>query len=276
MKQFSEVVTQMTNLSEHKPVRIPQTHTEFLQWQCDTYNASQGDLQGYDCPECLNRGYFELIRDDTSFMRECRCMKIRRNLERLKKAGFIGQSERFTFENYRASSEWQKKAKATAERYVNENPDKWLFFGGQSGCGKTHLCTAVCMELIRQEHDVKYVQWRDIVHYLEANRFKEEKYSSKITELKDIEILYIDDFLKTTHKIREKPAPSETEMNIAYEIINARVVSGNKTIISSEMHVRDISCLDEATGGRISENSEGFQIQINYQENRNYRFFGKD
>ncbi len=276
MKQISEAVIQMTNLSEKPAVKIPQTSQEFLQWQCDNYNTSTGDLKGYDCPECLNRGYFQAVKDDTTVMRACRCMKIRRNLIRLKNSGFAGQSERFTFDSYKTSSEWQKRARTTAMRYVQENPDKWLFFGGQSGCGKTHLCTAVCMELIRQEHDVKYVQWRDLVHYLEGNRFKEEKYSSKILELQDIEILYIDDLLKTTHKVREKPAPSENEMNIAYEIINARVVSGKKTIISSEMHIGDISGLDEATGGRISENSEGWQIQINYQENRNYRFYGKE
>ena len=277
MKTISEAVTQTTNLSEQIPkIIIPRNSQEFLQWQCENYNTSTGDLQGYDCPECLNRGYFRLVRDDTTFMRECRCMKIRRNLIRIKKSGFAGQAEKFTFENYRTPSEWQKRAKSTAMRYVSENPDRWLFFGGQSGCGKTHLCTAVCMELIGREHDIRYVQWRDLVHYLEGNRFNEEKYSRKILELQDIEILYVDDFLKTTHKVSGKTVPSDNEMNIAYEIVNARVVAGKKTIISSEMHVRDVAVLDEATGGRISENSEGWQIQINYQENRNYRFGGKD
>lgn len=277
MNQFLEVVTRMTNRSEIPPVKISQNNEEFMKWQCEIYNRTTGDLQGYNCPECLNRGYFQVVKDDVIVRRECRCMKIRRNLIRLKNAGLSEHAARCTFENFATPEEWQKRAKSMAMQYVRENPEKWLFFGGQSGCGKTHLCTAVCMEMINQEHDVKYFLWRDIVHCLEQNRYKEERYSEKIGELQNIEILYIDDFLKTTHRGENgRLAPSESELNTAYEIVNARVISGKKTIISSEFHVKDISSLDEATGGRISEKSEGWQIQINFQKNRNYRFYGKE
>lgn len=274
MNPISEAVTRMMPRSEIPPVKIPQNNAEFMQWQCDRYNSITGDLQGYDCPECLNRGYFQAVKDDVIVQRECRCMNIRRNLIRLKKSGLTDYTARFTFENFETPQDWQERAKSIAMKYVSENPDKWLFFGGQSGCGKTHLCTAVCMEMMSQEKDVRYVLWRDIVHYLEGNRFNEEKYNSKIIELQDIEILYIDDFLKTTHKVNGKAQPSENELNMAYEIINSRIISGKKTIISSELHVSDVSALDEATGGRISEKSEGWQIQINFQKNRNYRFYG--
>ena len=280
MNVFLDALTQMTNRSDFPEdipeIKVPRNFRENMQWQCDAYNKTKGNFDdGYDCPDCLNRGYFLAIKDDVIVQSECKCMSIRRSLIRLKNSGLGDIARQYTFDAYETRSEWQKKAKAKAERYVAENPEKWLFCGGQSGCGKTHLCTAVCMELINQGHDVKYILWRDIVHSTEQNRFNEGNFRKKFQEMQNVEILYIDDFLKTTHRVNGKIVPSETELNTAYEIINSRVISGKKTIISSELHINDISQLDEATGGRISAASKGFQIQINFEANRNSRFYGR-
>ncbi|MDE7105316.1 MAG: ATP-binding protein [Ruminococcus sp.] len=282
---FTNLLTQMTSLSDSQKNELltrfqnasKMTDEEYLQKQCEWANADTGNLEGYDCSECKNRGYFSVIQDGHIVVRNCKCMKIRQSLSRLKKSGLTELAERCTFDSYITSEDWQKKAKLKAIQYVNENSDKWLFFGGQSGCGKTHLCTAICTAFINHGHDVKYILWRDTVHYLEQNRFNDEKYSDKIQELQNIEILYIDDFLKTTHKDQNgKLKPSENELNFAYEIINSRVVSGKKTVISSELHINDISALDEATGGRISAMTKGYQIMIKFEKTRNFRFFGKD
>lgn len=277
MNVFSDVLTRTTNRSDIPEVRVPRNYQEHMQWQCNIFNRTEGNLDdGYDCPDCMNRGYFYAIKNDVIVQPECRCMKIRNSIRRLKNSGLGDIARQYTFEAYETPAEWQKKAKAKAEQYAAENPEKWLFFGGQSGCGKTHLCTAVCMELINQGHDVKYFLWRDIVHSTEQNRFNEENFSKKFQEIQNAEIIYIDDFLKTTHRVSGRITPSETELNTAYEIINSRVISGRKTIISSELHISDISRLDEATGGRIAAASKGFQIMINSEENRNYRFYGKN
>ncbi len=279
MSLFTDIIQRMPrseNLPDISQIKVPQNYDEYLKWQCDAFNRTVGNLEGYDCPECLNRGYISAIRDDVIVQCECRCMNIRNSIFRLKKSGLGNLAQRCTFDSYRTTEEWQKRAKSKAMQYVRENSNKWLFFGGQSGCGKTHLCTAVCAEFISQGHDVKYVLWRNLVHFLESNRFSEGKYNDKISELQDTEVLYIDDFLKTTHKVNGKIVPSETELNSAYEIINARTIFRKKTIISSEMHISDISVLDEATGGRINEMSDGFQIQIKREKDRNFRFYGEE
>lgn len=282
---FTNLLTQTTSLSDNQKSEmltafqsaLKLTDEEYLQKQCEWANADVGNLEGYDCQECKNRGCFSVVQEGHIVIRNCKCMKIRQSLSGLKKSGLTQLAERCTFDSYQTPEDWQKKAKLKAMKYVSENTDKWLFFGGQSGCGKTHLCTAVCTAFINQGYDVKYVLWRDIANYLEQNRFnKEGKYTDKIQELQNIEILYIDDFLKTTRKNQNgKLRPSENELNFAYEIINARVVSGKKTIISSELHINDISALDEATGGRISAMTKGWQIMINYEKTRNFRFYGK-
>lgn len=280
MNPFIEALTRTMPHSDEMPVipeiKVPESHKAYLQWQLANYNSLKGDLQGYDCKYCLNKGYIAVIKDDDVVMRECRCMTIRSSIRRLKKSGFSDIAQKFTFDSYITPEEWQMRAKSKAMQYASENTDKWLFFGGQSGCGKTHLCTAVCMKLINQGHDVKYVLWRDLIHYLEANRFDDKKYSHKVDELQNIDVLYIDDFLKTTHKVNGKLVPSETELNSAYEIVNARTISGKRTIISSELHISDISALDEATGGRISRMSKGYQILIKFNKDRNFRFYGEE
>ncbi|MDE6501043.1 MAG: ATP-binding protein [Ruminococcus sp.] len=270
------------NRSDFPAIVIPKTLEEHLKWQCDNYNKSVGDMNlqdDYDCFECLNRGNFEVIdyKNLTTFKKDCRCMKIRRNILRFRQSGFGDSARNFTFEKYTTNEEWQKVAKQKAMQYVRNYSGKWLFFHGQSGCGKTHLCTAICMELIKKEHDVEYVSWRKLVHFFEGNRFNEENYSGKIRELQEVEILYIDDFLKTACKDNNgKIRPSENELNMAYEIVDSRVNSGKCMIISSELSISDIASLEIATGGRISEKSTGNQILVKYGENRNYRFHGKE
>lgn len=253
-------------------IKIPRNYEEYLQWQCEAFNRTVGNLEGYDCPECLNRGYISRIADDVIVQRECNCMKIRNSPFRIENSGLkkLKDFDRFTFDMYRTDTEWRKRAKTTALKYVKENNGKWLFFGGQSGTGKTHLCTAICKKLIIQGHDVKYVLWRDILHFLDSNRFNYDNYREKMENIQNYEVLYIDDFLKTSDRRQ-----LANDMNYAYEIINSRSLSSRQTIISSEMFISEITELDEATGGRINDMSENFQIQIKREKDRNFRIYGK-
>lgn len=271
---FMNILQQSANRFEIPEIKPFSSHFDYLKWQCENYNSQKGELQGLDCTKCKNRGYFYKISDDTIVQTECSCLITRKSLLRLKKSGLEPLAEKFTFENYKTVDEWQLKAKEMAIKYTKENTGKWLFFGGQSGCGKTHLCTAVSVNLMNRGHDLMYILWRDFVRFIEQNRFKEESYSEKMHEIQQVDILYIDDFLKTTHKTAKGLQPSDNELNIAYELINDRINSGKRTIISSEMHISDIVQLDEATGGRISEKSWGYQIQIKHDSKRNFRLGG--
>lgn len=274
MNIFTEILNQVTDQYKTPEIKPVQSHSDYLKWQCQNYNNQQGDLQGYDCQECRNRGYFYKIVDDVIVQSECKCLSIRNSLKRLKNSGLENLAKRFTFENFQTNQNWQSYVKNKTIEYTRDNSEKWLFFGGQSGCGKTHLCTAVCMQLINQGRDVKYVLWRDLIHFAEQNRFEAERFNAKIYELQNIDVLYIDDFLKNTRKINGLIQPTEIELNTAYEIINSRINANKKTIISSELHISDITNLDEATGGRIAEASKGYQLQINFDKNRNFRFTG--
>ena len=63
------------------------SYTEFLQLKADSYNSKSGNLNGYDCPICKNKGYIEKIVNDSEVLAKCKCLKIRDTLRRIKDSG---------------------------------------------------------------------------------------------------------------------------------------------------------------------------------------------
>ena len=120
------------------------------QIKVDDYNAGEGTLTGYDCPICRNKGQIMWLREDQSFaFYDCRCKSIRRNLEKLDRAGLLESVNTQTFDSFRATESWQQALKEGVMEYARTDGG-WLLISGSSGCGKTHLCTAVCAD--RKRH----------------------------------------------------------------------------------------------------------------------------
>ena len=119
------------------------------------YNCSRGDLDdGYDCPDCLNRGFF---LTDSNSVRFCRCKPIRDSLSRLKKQGLLHASKRCTFASFRADAPWQRTLLERVKSFAQSESPGWLFIGGQSGSGKTHLCTAAAVALVHRGYALRYM-----------------------------------------------------------------------------------------------------------------------
>ena len=84
----------------------------------------------------------------------------------------------------------------------------------------------------------------------------QEEYNKRMWKLKTVSVLYIDDFLKC------RGAPSDSDINIAFELLNARYNNTKlTTIISTERSISEILGLDEALGSRIVERSKGYCIK---------------
>ena len=231
--------------------------------RCEMFNKSSGNLKGYDCPLCNNRGYFLINKNGDEFFKECKCMVIRKNISQLKKSGLYQQIKDLTFDNYIVKANWQRVCKEKAQKFNCG----WFYAGGQSGVGKTHLCIAIVGKLISQGKNVKYMLWRDEIVKLKQNVNNYEEYSS-INYLKNVDALYIDDFFKTE---RGKQV-TQADINIAFELLNYRY--NNKeliTIISSELMTSDLIDIDEAIAGRIIEMSKGNCLDISKDINKNYR-----
>ena len=143
-----------------------------------------------------------------------------------------------------------------------------FFIGGQTGCGKTHICTALTVSLINSGKSARYMLWTD-----EAARLKacvnDDQYASLMWPLKAVGVLYIDDLFKPTGASGQ---PTQADIRLAYELINYRYNSTNKvTIISSERTTGELCEIDEAIGGRIVEKSGQYCINIARDRAKNWR-----
>lgn len=245
---------------------------EYTQRKIDNYNNSTGDLQGYDCPICKNKGDIMYLSDKGfECVKECECMQVRRTISRIERSGLKGLMQDYTFDKFTTATRWQAKAKQMALDFLKDHENKWFFAGGQVGCGKTHLCTAIVGEFIKSGMPAHYMLWRDEIVPLKACVTDDEAYSTAIRKLKEIKVLYIDDFFKT----ERGKLPTTAEINIAFEILNYRYNNRDLiTIISSERLIDDIIEIDEAVGSRIYQRSSQYCLIINYDRNKNYRLNG--
>lgn len=251
------------------------TPAEYARKRAEFANRVQGSLEGYDCKRCLNRGYIMRGEEDgTTTAVKCRCMAIRNSLKILSRSGLETLVRRSTFDQYQTPEEWQRTAKALAQSYA-KGPDGWFLATGNAGSGKTHLCVAICRELMLRGMETRYVLWREVVARIRALAFKDAEYQALAKELKTVQVLYIDDFLKAGIDPRTgEPRVTSEEINTAFEILNARYNDLSLvTVISTERSVEDILRLDQALGSRIYERSKGHILRLDGAE-KNWRMNG--
>lgn len=245
------------------------TDKQQTMWQIQQANDSIGTLNetdGYNCEKCNNRGFIAKYDEatGTTYSAECECVKIRNNLNRLKNSN-LRYTEKYTFDNFKTITATEKTMKNTALKYIKDQSNAWLYIGGQSGAGKTHICTAICNTLISNGKEVLYIEWSDIKQNLTAFKYKADEYKKYFDKIANIEVLYVDDLLK-----RSKMSDEEV-MEILYRLVNARYNSNLKTIISSEIYLRELFVADNAIAGRIKELAEKYVIEIPRDNKLNHR-----
>lgn len=275
MDRLQEILTRLrTSVTSCEPMSA----RDYEQFKVDGLNAMEGNRNeedGFNCDICKNKGYvFKVVQhDDGAYSHvcaDCKCAETRRSIMRMKKSGLADSIKRCTFAKYEATEPWQVALKNAAMEYAN-TPGGWFYLGGQSGCGKTHLCTAICRALLLDGKQVYYMRWREDIARIKGFATDAEQRQSIIDQFKQAEVLYIDDLFKTgRNPDGSEPKPTAADINAAFEIINYRYNNPSMlTIISSELNEADLLNIDEAVGGRIFERSKS--ISIAKDRSRNYR-----
>lgn len=263
MKSISEIIDK--EASEPK-----MSNKEWLELKAKWYNESEGDLKYYDCPKCKNKGLIKIVywsdfyHDYTEAMTSCECMEKRKLMSRAQKSG-LGEYLEKRFDDYVVETDWQKNVKAKAIEYIKSENKYWFVTLGQSGAGKTLISSIISNYLLlKQGKTVLYITWTDFIGKLKRDMVGShaEDVSQYLDEIKNVEVLYIDELLKKYN---------ETDLKYIIEIINYRYTSNMKTIISSERTIDELLEIDEATFGRVIEKADRFIINIPKDKKKNYR-----
>lgn len=234
---------------------------------------------GIDCDVCHNVGrvYQVYERDGQYFVgyKTCECIKQRIAVERIRKSGLDRVIGKYTFDNFNTDNPWQKKMLDVAKDYVAQGAESgaWLYVGGQSGCGKSHICTAVAGELMKNR-DLTYVVWSQVAQRLKSIINDGEAYQEQIAELQDVDVLYIDDLFKPARDFNGvNKGASPADIRLIFDIANVRYLENRPTIFSSEWLLPELSDLDEAVASRIFEKCEGkYMLNIGRDKAKNLRF----
>jgi len=264
-RAFIQEIDRRNQAEMERNERYSEKSREQAVLEAERYNAQEGNRQGIDCPACKNRGYIAVPKRNAFVLRECDCMKARRAGMLIQKSGLAAAIEECRLDNFERWAPHAQIMLDTALRYLSSESG-WLFMGGQVGCGKTHICTAVCGELLRRGEEVRYMLWRD-----EAARLKgllnSDEYALEMWKLKSCDVLYIDDFWKGEKGKR----PTTGDIHLAFELLNSRYAARKKTILSCEYDMNGLLQIDEATGSRIYERTKGFRVEISPGKEKNWR-----
>ena len=179
------------------------------------------------------------------------------------RSGIAPMLEKYDLKNYKTQENWQKIILDTALEYLANGGEKWWFIGGQSGSGKTMICTGIVGELVKKRYETRYIVWNEAMRDLKDDIANKQQLSVKLEELKRVELLYIDDLFKSE--------PTKFDKDTLFEIINYRYNNNLKTIISSEKSINVIFEIDNAIGGRIKERCCEFCISVEKDNTKNQR-----
>lgn len=231
----------------------------------------------YKCQKCHDSGWIEHTGEDGYlYVTKCSCRLAREAEMRLANSGLADAIQRQTFDAFTCTTPLQEKIKNTATRYLNalltaEKGERmpWLYVGGNPGSGKTHICTAVCGELLKHNIGVKYMQWLDEARKLKAG-VNDENFEDSVSGYISVSVLYIDDLLK--QKYSTSPTFTEADIKIAFTILNARYIMNKPTIISSEWSLLDhLLPADEGVFSRVYERCKGYTVDIDRNPVNNFR-----
>lgn len=251
---------------------------EYRQMEVEATNDITGTLHfedGITCPICKNKGYIAQLDGKYIVYVDCVCKKQRIIANRLKRCGVSKEMlQHYTFSNYDTTKDYNKAAYDKVIEYCTslvKGEKNWLYLSGVTGVGKTHLCVAAFQNLIQRGlFTADYMNWNEeIIKLISLSKsYDLKEYETRLKRLQEVELLYIDDFLKLSNL-----KYSEESLGMAFRIIDARYRNNLVTIISTEYTPYSLAKIDTAIAGRINEKTDFGKYMVNLGEDmsRNYR-----
>lgn len=246
-----------------------------LEKQAEILNNRPGNLPDYDCPICKNKGWIYRVIAGEIVQGMCECTNTRQAIAAARKSGAVELIASCRFDNFKITESYQSKMLDMARQYLQDPSPKWLYYGGQSGCGKTHICTAVFGELIKRGLSARYITWRREIAEVKRYANNPLEYATRMDKYKSVDVLYIDDLFKTINTA-DRTGIQAGDINVAFELLDYRYSHSTKiTLISSELTLSQVLTLDQAIGGRIRQKCGQYVCNVAPAPNKNYRLSEK-
>lgn len=247
------------------------TKPENLQKICDEYNSTDnGYSKIHHCEKCKNRRYFEKLNEQNHIIKiACECLK---TYEIEKKLYYLGLKDlkNNRLNNFKVKYPFQKLMLEKSVQYLKEEKyhHQSFLLSGQIGGGKTHIASAITVELFKRGLNVLFVTWNNTINDLKKNNYDfkyRDKYERVFSQLTNCDVLVIDDFLKGKQ--------TEIDVKYAFEIINERYYQNKTTIITTEHSIKKLIEIDEALASRLVQMCNDNVIEIEKNQKHNFRLY---
>lgn len=249
------------------------TDHEKLEERVNNFNDRPGYehlIDGIECPICKNKGIVAKIitngYGEEIQIEQCKCHK-RRVLAKLAIDSGLGGYLRKEINDFKCNDTWQSNLRKKAADFCSKegSTNTWFIACGQSGCGKTLLCSIIANHLLNKyEREVLYITWTDFISKLKRDMMGNEtnEVSQYLDKIKNVDVLFIDELLKTYN---------DTDLKYIIEIINYRYNNNLKTLITSEKLITELLDIDEATFSRVVEKCGSYILNVPKDPAKNYR-----
>lgn len=191
----------------------------------------------YHCPRCSDTGYVGI--------EPCVCLRKELVLAALEDSGLAGLIKTQSFHTFSLDF-YENHDKIIMEqnlnilmdfsnRFTRANGESFLFFGS-TGLGKTHLSTAVALELIQKGFDVVYNSTQQIMSDFETVRFSSKAVSDAdfpdLSRYTEADLLIMDDL--------GTEMTTQYTLSCLYNIMNVRINRRLSTIISTNLTQKEL------------------------------------
>jgi len=172
-------------------------------------SAEEEPSPSADCPICKGAGFVHPLlpsgKPDFSQVVACRCTQKELGKERqtrLQRYSNLGLLTRLTFDNLLPQgrsgnpiNQEQFNRAYEAARAFSAEPKGWFILSGQSGCGKTHLATAIVNECISHGYPAFYITTPDLLDHLRSaySPGSEMPYDEFFDQVRNAQLLVLDD-----------------------------------------------------------------------------------
>lgn len=167
-----------------------------------------------------------------------------------------------TFERFRINEPWQREELRKVKVWLAQNRYPFLFIGGKTGTGKTHLAFAAYGILLKRGIGGEYIPWRIAAMDLkERLRDYVEYGDARISELKSKPLLFLDDALGFS----SGGFPEDDDFRLLKELVEARARNGLRTIITSRFRAMELYGVSKAIGDAVTKacgGTQNFAIEV--------------